>query len=356
MPEWNGETIATLRNLWLEGLSIRDIEKRTGWSKNSIVGMAHRLDLPARPSPIKRGEPGAEPKPSPPKRAGKSTLPPLPPLPPAPPSPAPLPPPVHHPPHPHPTTPWRPRCAGAAASRNVAGRSESLAAADSATATRRLSRVEPTAASTSTCRACPARRWSARSCRCARCRLTPVSTAWSCRQPPGCRDWWPRSTSTDAPRGWSPSRYARRDPDGRRAEAPGARSALARPAVPILRHRHVVAEQGCRARQLARGNARPHRAAVLGRQPRSREPAAVLQAVQRRARGDGRLPGGFGMRAGRHRPQATRRGRGNLVRVDRTTHQASKAGCASPREEETPARSRARSQNVSHTIQRGFAE
>jgi len=117
MPEWNGETIATLRKLWVEGLSIREIEKRTGWSKNAIVGKAHRLDLPARPSPIKRGEPGAEPKPQPqpPKRAGKSTLPPLPPLPPAPPSPAPLPPPVHHPPPPAPHNPvatpprWRGR-------------------------------------------------------------------------------------------------------------------------------------------------------------------------------------------------------------------------------------------------------
>jgi GcrA cell cycle regulator len=50
--DWNAETIARLRILWAEGHGTKEIGLRLGCSKNSVVGKAHRLDLPARPSPI----------------------------------------------------------------------------------------------------------------------------------------------------------------------------------------------------------------------------------------------------------------------------------------------------------------
>ena len=52
--EWNEEIIARLRELWTEGHSTAEIGRRLGVSKNAIVGKAHRLDLTARPSPIRR--------------------------------------------------------------------------------------------------------------------------------------------------------------------------------------------------------------------------------------------------------------------------------------------------------------
>src|SRR5208282_6101749 len=51
---WTEETIRHLRDLWKEGHSTAEIGRRLGVSKNSIVGKAHRLDLDARPSPIRR--------------------------------------------------------------------------------------------------------------------------------------------------------------------------------------------------------------------------------------------------------------------------------------------------------------
>ena len=53
--EWNDETIARIRALWSEGHSTAEIGRRMGVSKNAVVGKAHRLNLPARPSPIRRG-------------------------------------------------------------------------------------------------------------------------------------------------------------------------------------------------------------------------------------------------------------------------------------------------------------
>jgi GcrA cell cycle regulator len=41
--------------LWAEGHSTAEIGRRMGVSKNAVVGKAHRLDLPARPSPVRRG-------------------------------------------------------------------------------------------------------------------------------------------------------------------------------------------------------------------------------------------------------------------------------------------------------------
>ena len=91
--EWNEDVITRLRDLWTEGLSTAEIGRRLGVSKNAIVGKAHRLDLPARPSPIRRE--ASEPAPdrrATPRRVEGPTLPPLastgelpPPPPPAPP-------------------------------------------------------------------------------------------------------------------------------------------------------------------------------------------------------------------------------------------------------------------------------
>lgn len=51
---WADDTILRLRRLWDEGHSTNEIGRRLGVSKNAVVGKAHRLDLPARPSPIRR--------------------------------------------------------------------------------------------------------------------------------------------------------------------------------------------------------------------------------------------------------------------------------------------------------------
>jgi GcrA cell cycle regulator len=52
--EWNEDAIEKLRALWAEGLSTAEIGRRMGVSKNAVVGKAHRLNLPSRPSPIRR--------------------------------------------------------------------------------------------------------------------------------------------------------------------------------------------------------------------------------------------------------------------------------------------------------------
>jgi GcrA cell cycle regulator len=75
--EWAEETIVRLRALWDEGLSTAEIGRRLGVSKNAVVGKAHRLDLPARPSPIRRDGGGGTPRRSMPRRVAGPTLPPL---------------------------------------------------------------------------------------------------------------------------------------------------------------------------------------------------------------------------------------------------------------------------------------
>src|SRR6201996_2872812 len=75
--EWAEETISRLRELWSEGHSTAEIGRRLGVSKNAVVGKAHRLDLPARPSPIRRGGDGPPPRRSPPRPVCGPTLPPL---------------------------------------------------------------------------------------------------------------------------------------------------------------------------------------------------------------------------------------------------------------------------------------
>ena len=75
--EWTEETIERLRALWAEGLSTAEIGRRMGISKNAVVGKAHRLNLPARPSPIRRDGPGSPARAPAPRRIVGSTLPPL---------------------------------------------------------------------------------------------------------------------------------------------------------------------------------------------------------------------------------------------------------------------------------------
>jgi GcrA cell cycle regulator len=76
---WDEETIHHLRDLWAQGLSTAEIGRRLNVSKNAIVGKAHRLDLDARPSPIRResAKPATERPLAYPRMAGP-TLPPLP--------------------------------------------------------------------------------------------------------------------------------------------------------------------------------------------------------------------------------------------------------------------------------------
>jgi len=75
--EWNEETIARLRALWAEGLSTAEIGRRMAISKNAVVGKAHRLNLPPRPSPIRRDGAAAAPRQAVPRRLSGPTLPPL---------------------------------------------------------------------------------------------------------------------------------------------------------------------------------------------------------------------------------------------------------------------------------------
>jgi GcrA cell cycle regulator len=56
--DWTATAIDLLRGLWNEGHSTAEIGRRMGVTKNAIVGKAHRLDLPARPSPIRKQEEG----------------------------------------------------------------------------------------------------------------------------------------------------------------------------------------------------------------------------------------------------------------------------------------------------------
>lgn len=51
---WTDQMVEDLRKMWDEGLTTGEIGKRLGVSKNSIVGKVHRLQLVARPSPIKK--------------------------------------------------------------------------------------------------------------------------------------------------------------------------------------------------------------------------------------------------------------------------------------------------------------
>ena len=76
---WTDDQIAELRRLWTDGLSTAAIGRKMKRSKNSVVGKAHRLGLPERPSPIRprRAAAPRSPQRVRPLKAG-SCLPPLP--------------------------------------------------------------------------------------------------------------------------------------------------------------------------------------------------------------------------------------------------------------------------------------
>jgi GcrA cell cycle regulator len=75
---WDEQTIRDLKDLWAQGLSTAEIGRRLGVTKNAIVGKAHRLELDARPSPIRREavKPAID-RPAPLLRMAGPTLPPL---------------------------------------------------------------------------------------------------------------------------------------------------------------------------------------------------------------------------------------------------------------------------------------
>ncbi|WP_419730413.1 GcrA family cell cycle regulator [Lichenicola sp.] len=52
--DWTDESISRLRDLWQEGHSTAEIGRRMQITKNAVVGKAHRLTLPPRPSPIRK--------------------------------------------------------------------------------------------------------------------------------------------------------------------------------------------------------------------------------------------------------------------------------------------------------------
>ena len=51
---WNDVNVARLRELWDQGLPTAQIGKLLGFTKNAVVGKAHRIGLERRPSPIRR--------------------------------------------------------------------------------------------------------------------------------------------------------------------------------------------------------------------------------------------------------------------------------------------------------------
>lgn len=54
--QWTDKTITALRKVWDLGFSTQQIGLFLQFSKNAIIGKAHRLDLPSRPSPIVRSD------------------------------------------------------------------------------------------------------------------------------------------------------------------------------------------------------------------------------------------------------------------------------------------------------------
>ncbi len=50
---WDQTTEYLLSELWAEGKTASEIGKQLGVTRNAVIGRAHKLKLPARPSPIK---------------------------------------------------------------------------------------------------------------------------------------------------------------------------------------------------------------------------------------------------------------------------------------------------------------
>ncbi|MES2986990.1 MAG: GcrA family cell cycle regulator [Pseudomonadota bacterium] len=60
---WTDERIDTLKKMWDSGLTATQIaEELGGVSRNAVIGKAHRLGLPSRPSPVKPNQAKAEAK------------------------------------------------------------------------------------------------------------------------------------------------------------------------------------------------------------------------------------------------------------------------------------------------------
>ena len=53
MP-WDENNVSKLKELWDQGLPTAQIGKLLGFTKNAVVGKAHRIGLERRPSPIRR--------------------------------------------------------------------------------------------------------------------------------------------------------------------------------------------------------------------------------------------------------------------------------------------------------------
>ena len=51
---WNDDNVSRLRDLWDQGLPTSQIGKLLGFTKNAVVGKAHRIGLERRPSPIRK--------------------------------------------------------------------------------------------------------------------------------------------------------------------------------------------------------------------------------------------------------------------------------------------------------------
>lgn len=64
---WTAEKDYHLTELWQSGLSSAQIGLRLNISKNSVIGRAHRLRLPTRPSPVRPVGSGKRPHGTPPK-------------------------------------------------------------------------------------------------------------------------------------------------------------------------------------------------------------------------------------------------------------------------------------------------
>lgn len=65
---WTEERIESLKKMWDSGMTATQIaEELGGVSRNAVIGKAHRLGLPARPSPVKPNAVEAKPAPEAPK-------------------------------------------------------------------------------------------------------------------------------------------------------------------------------------------------------------------------------------------------------------------------------------------------
>jgi GcrA cell cycle regulator len=54
---WTNERLVILRTMWIADEPVSRIADALGTSRNSVIGKAHRLGLPARPSPIRATPP-----------------------------------------------------------------------------------------------------------------------------------------------------------------------------------------------------------------------------------------------------------------------------------------------------------